>query len=895
MVEKEDCVDSLKVPEGIFKDIKYYFIGQVSDQIQELLDKGGANEETYLTNFVTHVITEEPDHDEISEAKDIFDLPVVMSHWVTMSIKCGRILPCNAFAPDVSQTFTGVVACMSQIPQEDRNKIWAMITFYGGKCQANLNSKCTHLIVPKAEGAKYECALQHSDNIKVVMPDWISDSVSKKCKQDEGQYHPRLIIPPKPPTPEPVPEPEPEPEPVKEPEKPPDKPKPTPKKKSHKSKTPRYAAQFHHQLPPIHSNLDNIPSPFPTSMASQLQSVMQHQQIQTKASHQPKQRKSRKQQDRNLLQGPHNMSESHELGPGPFGRFQTNALEMPEMRTLRNITNNAQMPPMMLRPPYAGERRDMSQVLAALGRASAQQHRLKSPGHMDGPQAAHTLPPPPPPMPQPIQYFGHDSSQNVPPDCCLLGCVFLIIEYPSLIDQETLETWKRVIIKFGGMIDDCYSERITHIICDSQKTDVFKLAMKDSKRVVTAHWLNDCLTVKKMNPPWRALHLPTVYPIQPSPSRDQVIAVTGFEGRDRNDIKVMIDLIGAKYTGHFARGNTLLICNRQEGAKYEKAREWRIPTVNVQWLNDIAIGYLDALKNWSAPRFQMYDLDDPMKLDYFYNMPFLAPWTVPLKISQAALKNFKPSQSLRSVSPAAADGYINGPNGTKRKMSDDLSGPAKKMILCRPNGEENGKPRILFTGIEPDVVDALTERVKLLGGMVVSSVDQCSHLIASRITRTTKFLASMSVCNFILHPNWISKSFENNTFIEENEHSLVDAEGEQLFSFKLIEALQRAKQIKVFQGMTLYVTPGVQPQASMMIDIVKCGGGILVTKKPSLKTVTKMKDTNGRPLFVAISCDRDLPLCRDFIRNNIDVHSAEFILMGALTQRLDYLSYRFEP
>lgn len=49
----------------------------VCQQAVEMLEKGGAHEENYLIKQVTHVITEDDDHPEISEAQDIFDLPVV--------------------------------------------------------------------------------------------------------------------------------------------------------------------------------------------------------------------------------------------------------------------------------------------------------------------------------------------------------------------------------------------------------------------------------------------------------------------------------------------------------------------------------------------------------------------------------------------------------------------------------------------------------------------------------------------------------------------------------------------------------------------------------------------------------------------------------------------------
>lgn len=39
--------------------------------------------------------------------------------------------------------------------------------------------------------AKYECALRHS-GIKIVTPEWITDSVKDKDRKDETRYHPRL-------------------------------------------------------------------------------------------------------------------------------------------------------------------------------------------------------------------------------------------------------------------------------------------------------------------------------------------------------------------------------------------------------------------------------------------------------------------------------------------------------------------------------------------------------------------------------------------------------------------------------------------------------------------------------------------------------------------------------
>lgn len=51
--------------------------------------------------------------------------------------------------------------------------------------------------------------------------------------------------------------------------------------------------------------------------------------------------------------------------------------------------------------------------------------------------------------------------------------------------------------------------------------------------------------------------------------------------------------------------------HRPVGLKYEKAREWRIPCVNVQWLSDILLGNLEALRQAQCSRYSVFNLPDP--------------------------------------------------------------------------------------------------------------------------------------------------------------------------------------------------------------------------------------------------------------------------------------------
>ncbi|EGV91529.1 PAX-interacting protein 1 [Cricetulus griseus] len=89
---------------------------------------------------------------------------------------------------------------------------------------------------------------------------------------------------------------------------------------------------------------------------------------------------------------------------------------------------------------------------------------------------------------------------------------------------------------------------------------MYAQALRERKRCVTAHWLNTVLKKKKLVPPHRALHFPVAFPPGGKPCSQHIISVTGFVDNDRDDLKLMTYLAGAKYTGYLCRSNTVLIC-----------------------------------------------------------------------------------------------------------------------------------------------------------------------------------------------------------------------------------------------------------------------------------------------------------------------------------------------
>lgn len=57
------------------------------------------------------------------------------------------------------------------------------------------------------------------------------------------------------------------------------------------------------------------------------------------------------------------------------------------------------------------------------------------------------------------------------------------------------------------------------------------------------------------------------------------------------------------------------------------------------------------------------------------------------------------------------------------------------------------------------------QKLYILGGEVAESAQKCTHLIASKVTRTVKFLTAISVVRHIVTPEWLEECFKCQKFI----------------------------------------------------------------------------------------------------------------------------------
>ncbi|XP_059170628.1 PAX-interacting protein 1-like [Physella acuta] len=873
----------------IFKGVTYYVVGNISEKVTTLLEQNGAKRDSYLCEMVSIVIADSTGSDDYSEAKELFELPIVTSDWVILSVKCQKQLPKEIFFLE-DKLFSGVIACPGEIDNEDALPLWGMLVYHGGRCQPNLDDTVTHLITTSTEGPKYTAALQYGEKKKIVTPDWVSDCISKKEIQDEEIYHPRWLQYPKPQPPTPPPE------------LPSDMELDTPFTSSFDGMPPLEVMNISpsHQMFSVRLNHskpfppeDRLETPRPdTPSAKEALARKISSRIYSKSSSEPTtpERPSVPMQP----VGSPGLSSAIRLNPSmPNIGFQPRLEQANIRNTLRNITNRAAIPANIpVRQPVPPVPPKMNPMV---GMGMQPQHRPPPPDYPFPPKAPVMSAPPPalpvpsphpvtpvPPVPQTQSgsvYYGHDPKENVPPDLCLLGCVFCITDYQHILGAEEVAVWRKVMEQYGGQVESSYCNRVTHVLCSNQKSDVFKMALKEGKRVVTAFWLNDCLLQKKMVPPWQALHLPLSFHSE-KPGFNQMISVTNFDGEERVRLKQMINAIGAKYTGYMTHHNSALICKKPGGLKFEKAKEWRIAVVNVQWLSDLVLGNMDALRLPVHVRYLQVGQGREFHMDLSRVTHLMGGWKSPLRINKETWKRFRP---ITNSAIGQENSNSNGPSPPKRQKVD-TSTPAPEV--------GSNVPKILFTLYPKSQVARLEAFVKKLGGIIVTNPCHCTHLVCPSLVRTIKFFVAINTCRHIITKEWIEDSIAQERFLDETNYSLKDEKGEIALNCNLSESMRRAQSRPLFQGLTFYITPSVVPPICEMMTIIESAGGVLVKIRPSVKQIAASMDEKGHPKIIVITCLNDLHLSVDLRNRKLPIFNAEFILTGVMRQELDYNSFR---
>eukprot|EP01137_Pigoraptor_chileana_P007740 Opistho-2@53714 len=132
------------------------------------------------------------------------------------------------------------------------------------------------------------------------------------------------------------------------------------------------------------------------------------------------------------------------------------------------------------------------------------------------------------------------------------------------------------------------------------------------------------------------------------------------------------------------------------------------------------------------------------------------------------------------------------------------------------------RPRVLVCGV--NLARGIVER---LGGTMAATPEECTHIVAMKIRRTAKFLASLCLGRHI-NADWINDSVEVGRFLGVEKYTAFPTE-EKLYNIVLRDSIATARKQKVFGGRFLYVSNF--ENAAELKDIIVAGGGVVVSSE----------------------------------------------------------------
>ncbi|XP_063871217.1 mucin-5AC-like isoform X3 [Scylla paramamosain] len=238
------------------------------------------------------------------------------------------------------------------------------------------------------------------------------------------------------------------------------------------------------------------------------------------------------------------------------------------------------------------------------------------------------------------------------------------------------------------------------------------------------------------------------------------------------------------------------------------------------------------------------------------------------RVSRNSLSQQKAKRIKQESSDSASSSHSSVSSRATRSNKDvELWSPSRRQR------QASTKPRVLFTGYD-DPADL--KIVSDLGGRMVETPHDCTVLVATSVKRTCKLLSAIGMGRPIVNPNWLTMSKAAGNFVDPWQFLLKDHAAEEKYGFCLEDTIKSASNFLLFEGLSIYATPSVQPPPCQMRDIVECAGGDYLHAPPR----------KYAPQIRIISCPEDKRLWPSFKSLGIPILGVEFILTGLLRHEL---------
>ncbi|KAL5534878.1 hypothetical protein ACEPAG_1343 [Sanghuangporus baumii] len=262
---------------------------------------------------------------------------------------------------------------------------------------------------------------------------------------------------------------------------------------------------------------------------------------------------------------------------------------------------------------------------------------------------------------------------------------------------------------------------------------------------------------------------------------------------------------------------------------------------------------------------------------------------------------FEPESDAEDADPRNKKKRKSGEVENDRKVGDTGKKSKKARISTPISDNEEEEARVSENESDEDTWDSsdirlMTTQVTLsdqilkglrqLGVQDAKKPTECNLLLANSIGRTEKFLCAMATARSIVTESWAVESVKAKRILPPEKYFLKDPEGEKKYKFKLADALRKARSsdTKLLEGHTFYFTKSLHrnDKFSTYKNIIHSAGGKVVQQNPTVRILSGHDDRH------VISTEADNLVTGPLKEEGFHVYVPEFILVGILTQRMDW-------
>lgn len=175
-----------------------------------------------------------------------------------------------------------------------------------------------------------------------------------------------------------------------------------------------------------------------------------------------------------------------------------------------------------------------------------------------------------------------------------------------------------------------------------------------------------------------------------------------------------------------------------------------------------------------------------------------------------------------------------------------------------------------------------------LGGSIVSSVRQATHLVMSQLGRSAKLINAVTLGLTIVPDKWLKECQTEKKFISEAPFKFDPKYLNEMYNCDFYKTLETKDRDRLFANKVFFITPSVFPSAKEIKEIIELAGGTVESKRRSLQQI-ESANANVPCSYIILTVENDLHLVYDCLKNSNQkfVSSCEVIFNSILNQEFN--------